>query len=507
MTKKSLMVLLVSCLMVFASCSDDEGPSDEPEIDSGTAGTGGGTGGGDDSAVADSGGNGGDTGGTSGSGGSATGCPDGYLCTAPAGEFVCTEAQTLQPPLCAKDSDCELGKCTQYQGQGYCIKNCGPEKVTECPEDSVCNGLVTGASICAQSIDWSAPPCSEESPCPFGECLPSYTGNLCILPCEATIIETCPTGTACAPIAEKFYCADPETGTPDKCSADNKKCDYGTCVKYGFTEDYYCTQECAPPTVDACEDGSVCRTFLSFGYLCSEKDTAVPPECEKDADCSYGKCIKSITEENKSYCVEYCSLGSNEILGSVVGLDGALGGVDVCVFEDGKANEDLCTTTNDSGEFALFNLPDKGFFVLSMSKEGYQSNLQIAYTNTSLLGILSLGLMFTTDEIADAFDAVDVTPEDDTGSIVFMVLGTTGALSEYTVEISPEEGSGPFYSDADGKLDKSLEASSASGWGTFLNLPAGDYDLSFTATGLTCTPPPTVMVEKGYLSYIVTTCF
>jgi hypothetical protein len=142
-----------------------------------------------------------------------------------------------------------------------------------------------------------------------------------------------------------------------------------------------------------------------------------------------------------------------------------------------------------------------------MSKEGYQSNLQIAYTNSSLLGIMSLGLMFTTDEIADAFDAVDVTPEDNTGSIVFMVLGVTGALAEYTVEISPEEGSGPFYSDANGKLDKSLEASSASGWGTFLNLPAGDYDLSFTATGLTCTPPPTVMVEEGYLSYIVTTCF
>jgi hypothetical protein len=506
MTRKKLTVLVVSCLMVLASCSDDE-KSPKEDLDSGTADSGGGgTGESGDSAIADSGGSDED-GGDGGEISKIAGCPDGYLCTAPAGEFVCTEAQTLQPPLCVKDSDCELGKCTQYQGQGYCIQNCGPEKVTKCPEDSVCNGLVTGAFICAESIDWSAPPCSQQSDCRFGDCLPSYTGNLCILPCESTIIKTCPTGTACAPRSEKFYCVDPGTGTPDTCSADNKKCDYGTCVKYGFTEDYYCTQECTPPTVDTCEDGSVCRTFLSFGFLCSEKDTALPPECKKDADCSYGKCIKSVTEENKSYCVEYCSLGSNEILGSVGGLDKAVGGVEVCVFEDGKVNEDLCTTTNDAGEFALYNLPDKGFFVLSMSKEGYQSNLQIAYTNTSLLGIWSLGLMFTTDEIADAFDAVDVTPKDDTGSIVFMVLGVTGALSDYTVAISPEKGSGPFYSDADGKLDKSLEASSASGWGTFLNLPTGDYDLSFTATGLTCTPPPTVTVEKGYLSYIVTTCF
>jgi len=116
----------------------------------------------------------------------------------------------------------------------------------------------------------------------------------------------------------------------------------------------------------------------AVGWLCSDKGTAVPPLCKSQADCAFGTCIKA---GDQSYCTEYCSQPGIDITGSIFGLSGAVAGVEVCVFENGSANKNLCATTNSEGQFALFGLPEATYFVLSMTKAGYQSNLQLAIAN------------------------------------------------------------------------------------------------------------------------------
>jgi hypothetical protein len=418
MTKKRLAKLVLSCLMVLASCSGDDS-------ESGGAGAGAGAGGGG--------------GGQSGNGGSEP-CPAGLQCTAPAGAFVCTEPNSGTPPLCTDQTDCTFASCIQFAGKGYCTQYCGPTPVNECPAGSTCTAFES-AFVCAQSGLQNPPSCETES-CPFGECLVSYNGSkLCLQPCNLSVVEQCPAGT-------------------------------------------------------------ICRSIGLYGWICAEVATALPPLCQSQADCVFGTCIAS---GDQSYCTEYCTQPTVDITGVVLGASGELlGGVEVCVFENGNKNLNLCTTTNAQGQFALYELPEEVYFILSMSKSGYQSNLQLAfpYTTTS-------GLMFTEGEIAASAQAVQVTyPAENTGSLAFVALDTSGApVAGYSVSISPSAGSGPFYGNASDTLDNSLTSSSATGWGVFFNLPAGSYSLDFSHASMSCQDPYSqIMVESGYLSYVITAC-
>jgi hypothetical protein len=488
MKMRSVMTLMVVvCSMALASCEASVMPKGRDGGYNATAGTGGSQNGG-------------------GSSGSANPinpmppCPSGLQCTAPAGEFVCTEAATLMPPLCVNQTDCSFGTCTQYDGQGYCTQPCGPAAVDECPSGSVCN-LVGAAYVCTESILWSSPPCATQADCPFGECILSYDNqNYCIQPCRPTIVEQCPSGTACAPFAGKFYCVLPSTGLPDECSIQNDTCQYGKCM--GFEEtSYYCTQECEPNKVASCPNGTICRAIAPFGFLCSEPATAIPPVCQSQADCAFGTCIKS---GDVSYCTEYCSQPVIDITGAIFGLNGAVAGVEVCIFENNSVNRNFCAITNSDGAFALYELPESTYFVLSMTKAGYQSNLQLALANT-----LTTSLMLTEEEISAAATALGVTyPASNTGLIVFVALDAMASpVSGFTAALTPQTGSGPFYAGADNLLNQSLTATSTTGWGAFFNLTPQYYALDFTHASTTCEDLPEVIVVSGYLTYVVTGCF
>ncbi|MBN1653385.1 MAG: carboxypeptidase regulatory-like domain-containing protein [Deltaproteobacteria bacterium] len=493
-----LRALLVGCLIVPAGCTaDDDEETPQKKKDSGYQGSSGSGGDQEEDAA------GGQSGEEEDAGDAAVepdlGCPEGLLCTAPGGSFVCTLAETGIPPTCDDDSDCEFGKCTEYMGVKFCTQSCGPAVKKECPGASVCNTLFDGATLCAESIIWSAPPCDTDDDCPFGKCLLSYNSQkLCIQPCESTIVSECPNDTACVPLSGKYFCAPPLFGVPDSCSPRNDNCSYGTCVEYLGEQDGYCTQECIPDFVDKCPSGTSCRFLMPVGFFCSEKSTLIPPECDTQDDCEFGTCIKFGED---SYCTEYCAQPGIEIIGTILGLTAPVEGVKVCLFEDGEEVEDSCTETNADGQFALLGLPEEPVFVLSMSKEGYQSNLELAFANQ-----LTTSLMFTEDEIRDVADAIDISyPEEDTGLIVFSALGVN-PVSGFTAELTPDSGDGPYYANTNNDIDDSLEEASAIGWGAFYNVPAGTYALDLNHDSLVCSDLPEVTVESGYLTYVVTYC-
>jgi len=210
----------------------------------------------------------------------------------------------------------------------------------------------------------------------------------------------------------------------------------------------YCTQQCEPKMVDSCPNGTVCRAIAPFGFLCSEPATAIPPVCQSQADCAFGTCIKSF---DKSYCTEYCAQPGIDVLGSIFGQDGALAGVEVCIFENESINRNHCATSDAQGNFALYGLPESGYFVLSMTKAGYQSNLQLAIANTP-----TTSLMLTEQEISASATELGVTyPTSNTGMIVFIALDMTAsgkvrkralrerALHEFGLEGAPLSGASP----------------------------------------------------------------
>lgn len=160
MMQKRFATLVLSCLMVLASC-DGNGSKDDSADDSDW--------------------------GSNPKGGSELcenieniPCQSGFRCTTPTGvgAFVCTERAGL-PPRCIDYTNHDFGPCTQVEGQGYCMQSCGPKPVDQCLTGSVCSAMGSGF-VCAPPGLSSPPSCSTES-CPCGECLLSYDADrLCM---------------------------------------------------------------------------------------------------------------------------------------------------------------------------------------------------------------------------------------------------------------------------------------------------------------------------------------
>jgi len=243
-----------------------------------------------------------------------------------------------------------------------------------------------------------------------------------------------------------------------------------------------------------------------LGSFCADDSTLLPPECDTQDDCDFGTCVHYA---GQGYCTEYCAEPNTEILGTVFGLaeDGedleGVEGVEVCVFDGKESIEDTCTETNEYGQFAILRLdPDVPYYVISMTKEGYQSTLQLAYANQ-----IASTLIFTEEEMeATASELGFDYPVDDTGQIVFMAFGTE-SVEGYTVSMLPEQGDGPYYADENSLPDSSLEEASTSGWGGYFNVPHGTYTLDYTGAGdQICGDIPGVTVVSGYLTYVLSYC-
>jgi hypothetical protein len=193
-----------------------------------------------------------------------------------------------------------------------------------------------------------------------------------------------------------------------------------------------------------------------------------------------------------------------------------LAGVKVCVHD---MPEIACATTDAKGEFELLGLPALTNIVLTLDKEGFvpaSKSIQTASTDMNVNGSSILMFGATTLQAPDGFEQVP-----NTGSVDFFAIGPTDAdpntfviLSDVGVALSPSRGERPFFSDARGVYDPTAK-STVGGFGFFLNLPPGEYTLTFTDEKHDCAPvsapiagfgipvPPTSVkftVLAGYLT-------
>lgn len=162
------------------------------------------------------------------------------------------------------------------------------------------------------------------------------------------------------------------------------------------------------------------------------------------------------------------------------GSNVAVPDVDVCVKE---AASTPCVKSDKDGKFSIEG-PEKADFHVTMKKTGYLSyasaygNGQKDTTyNTLLLTETLVGLMAT---------ALGTTVKKGEGHIIFTASGASAGTAGVSFKMAKAAGEGPFYLGTSGMPDKKLTATTAAGQGTYMNLPAGDYVLSFSSATAKC---------------------
>jgi hypothetical protein len=168
---------------------------------------------------------------------------------------------------------------------------------------------------------------------------------------------------------------------------------------------------------------------------------------------------------------------------------GGLPGVKVCVHD---MPDIACATTDAMGQFQLIGLPALTNVVLTLDKEGYvpaSKSIQTASTDMNVNGSSILMFGATTLKAPDGFVQVP-----NTGSVDFFAIGPTDddpnaltILSDVGIALSPSVGDGPYFADAKGAYDPTA-TSTAGGFGFYLNLPPGEYTLTFTDDKHDCAP-------------------
>jgi hypothetical protein len=168
---------------------------------------------------------------------------------------------------------------------------------------------------------------------------------------------------------------------------------------------------------------------------------------------------------------------------------GGLPGVKVCVHD---MPDIACATTDAKGQFQLLGLPALANVVLTLDKEGFvpaSKSIQTASTDMNVNGSSILMFGATALRPPDGFERLP-----NTGSVDFFAIGPTDAdpnvlaiLSDVGIALSPSKGEGPFFFDGRGVYAPTAK-STAGGFGFYLNLPPGEYTLTFTDEKHDCAP-------------------
>jgi hypothetical protein len=286
-------------------------------------------------------------------------------------------------------------------------------------------------------------------------------------------------------------------------------------------------------------------------FLCTKPGPEVVA-CEKAADCTFGVCYKLA---GQGICLQLCAppegLASElSVSGTVVeltpgkGITGyneapqepVLAGVKVCVTAPATVKAE-CATTGADGKFTISKLPPNRNaamtvnVTLSFEKAGYLPQLQVfglgdgSFTINNQIRLMTTAAATTLatalgGKLPDAttgwlrLDAVRFTPGAADTRYSF-VQGNLKLTTQDGVAISamPQAGVGPFYTDADeqpkkGEADAGMLTTTASGHAYYLDVPAGNYQMSFAHATLTCgdTPIPAVGVPGFLFAGLGTAC-
>ena len=173
------------------------------------------------------------------------------------------------------------------------------------------------------------------------------------------------------------------------------------------------------------------------------------------------------------------------VSGRVVELFGAVGiaGVEVCVSETS-----VCTQTDTEGSYTL-EATTQSNHILLLTSPAYvggalafaTQDLDLELTNVSLLSpTLTEG----------QFSALDQQWESGTGVLAFSISnGINGDginVPNVEVQLTPQAGDGPFYSNALGIPVDNLSATSDNGGGVVVNLPEDTYQVNYNGLPDSC---------------------
>ena len=173
------------------------------------------------------------------------------------------------------------------------------------------------------------------------------------------------------------------------------------------------------------------------------------------------------------------------VSGKVVELFGAAGidGIEVCVSETS-----FCTQTNSDG-FYTVEATTQSNHILRLSSTDHVGGA-LAFTTQDLDMDLANVSLLSPALIEGQFSALDQQWEMGTGVLAFSISnGINGDgvnVPDVEIQLTPQAGNGPFYSNALGIPVDNLSATSENGGGVVINLPEGSYQVNYSGLPNTC---------------------
>ena len=158
-------------------------------------------------------------------------------------------------------------------------------------------------------------------------------------------------------------------------------------------------------------------------------------------------------------------------------------GAEVCLLNQPQA---ACEITDSVGRFRFAVPPDTNLAV-TVRAPGFGSSLVAFRSGRSDLTGFTITLL--TDESEKTYyGAAGVDWPSTTRGFLFVFANDMMnlQLAGLTMSLSPSSGSGPFYDDANGAPDKTLQATSAIGTTHFGGVAPGDLEVSFGPSNLFC---------------------
>jgi hypothetical protein len=174
---------------------------------------------------------------------------------------------------------------------------------------------------------------------------------------------------------------------------------------------------------------------------------------------------------------------------STCGVEGAR----VCVLET-----ELCTTSDEAGQFVLNGLPEDTEVELSIQKPGFYSALRLAHVQSAPINLSKTRILAERDRSA-ALESLGLDGASGHGGLVAVALtpgeaiGTVSVPSGVKITLTPGDLE-PYYSRgvlepgglSSDELDADLEATREGGWALFPELEPGDYAVRFERDGELC---------------------
>ena len=173
------------------------------------------------------------------------------------------------------------------------------------------------------------------------------------------------------------------------------------------------------------------------------------------------------------------------VSGKVVELFGAAGidGVEVCLAE-----MSFCTLTDSDGSYTVEATTQRNH-ILRLSSTDHVGGA-LAFTAQDLDMDLANVSLLSPALIEGQFSALDQQWELGTGVLAFSISnGINGDginVPNVELQLTPQAGNGPFYSNALGIPVDNLSSTSENGGGVVINVPEGSYQVNYSGIPNTC---------------------